>query len=248
MTAHSFKQTFLYGVIAVLAACAGVHAQDAPSPAKSAAREAAEESRRAQETARDVATEARTTARAGQEEERREMDQLRTQMRELSRKLADLSTKVGDVGPREYAWRYIGDPERGMVGVVLDSTDQGLRVKAVTPGGAADKAGIRNNDIIVAVNAKPVDKKDHSPRATSLGDLKIDEPITLTVQRDGKTRDYTMKAERRDPFNMAYAFSDDGNAAVFQGARCCRGISANASTNRPNARWPRRNRLTRKPA
>lgn len=196
MSANPFKQTVLYCIVAsAFAVSTGAHAQDsAPKPQANSA----------------------PHSRADLDEERREMDQLREQMRELSRKMADLSMKVGDVGPREYAWRYIGNPDSGMVGVVLDTTDQGLRVKAVTPGGAADKAGIRNNDVIVAVNGKSLaaDKRDHTPRSTSLGDLKVDQSVTLSVSRDGKTHDYTLKAERRDPYNFAYAFSDNGAASL----------------------------------
>jgi C-terminal processing protease CtpA/Prc len=204
MTTHLLKHILLSA--AMLTASASVSAQDASAQAKSAA----DKARVAEETARQAAETARSTARASVDEERREMDQLREQMRELSRKMADLSTKVGDVGPREYAWRYLGNPDNGMIGVVLESADKGLRVTAVTPGSAADKAGVRNNDVIVAVDGKSVagEKRDRSLHGISLGDLKVDQSITLSVLRDGKTRDYSMKAERRDPYNFAYAFGE----------------------------------------
>ena len=145
-------------------------------------------------------------------DERREMDQLRDQMRELSRKMADLSQKVGDVGPRAYAYRYLGNPGRGMVGLVLEPDEHGLRVKAVTPGSPSDKAGIRNNDIIVAIDGKPAsgEKGDSAIHGVSLGDVKVDQTVKLRILRDGKTNEYSVKAERRDPYNFAYAFSDNG--------------------------------------
>ena len=53
------------------------------------------------------------------EEARKELAELRTQMQELSRKMAALSSELGEGGPRSYAYRYIGDPDRAMIGVVL---------------------------------------------------------------------------------------------------------------------------------
>lgn len=152
--------------------------------------------------------------------ERHELDQMRDQMRELSRKMADLSAKLGDVGPRAYAYRYLGDPERGMVGVVFDGDDQGrgLRVKAVTPGGPADKAGIHNNDILVSVDGKSLanEKHDRALHGISLGEIKVDQTLKLGVLRDGKTSDISVKAERREPYNFAWAFGDnDGDNPVI---------------------------------
>jgi S1-C subfamily serine protease len=184
------KNTLLYSLIASALLTTGVaHAQTSASASKE------------------------NSAPSDLSSERREMDQLRDQMRELSRKMADLSEKVGDVGPRAYAYRYLGNPGRGMVGLVLESDEHGLRVKAVTPGSASDKAGIRNNDVIVAIDGKPTvgDKNDSAIHGLSLGDVKVDQAVKLRVLRDGKTSEYTVKAERREPYGFAYAFNDDGD-------------------------------------
>src|SRR5690349_13572573 len=87
-------------------------------------------------------------------QQRHDLAQMRDQMREMSRKMAEMQMKMGDVGPRTYAWRYLGDPDRGMVGIVFDGEKQGLRVKGVTPGGPAEKAGVKNGDVITAVDGK----------------------------------------------------------------------------------------------
>src|SRR5258705_9174137 len=99
-----------------------------------------------------------------------------------------------------------------MVGVVFNDDDQagpkGLRVDAVTPGGPADKAGVRHGDVITSVDGKAISAGDADKMSRPLGELKVDQTIKLGVLRDGKTMDIAVKAERREPFNMAYAFND----------------------------------------
>jgi S1-C subfamily serine protease len=149
-------------------------------------------------------------ARKEAETARKELETMREQMRELSRKMAEVSTKLGDVGPRAYAYRYLGDPERGMIGVVLAGSKQGVRISAVTPGGPADKGGVRDGDIIIAVDGKAVasNDEDHDVALAPLHDLKLGQAVKLGVLRDGKKSEITVKAERREPYNFAYAFND----------------------------------------
>ena len=149
---------------------------------------------------------------ADTEQARRDLEQMREQMREMSKKMAELSARLGDVGPRAYAYRYFGDSDRGMIGVVFNDDEQtgakGMRIDAVTPGGPADKAGVRHGDVITSVDGKPVPVAGAGSMSLPLGELKVDQTIKLGVLRDGKTLDITVKAERREPFNMAYALGD----------------------------------------
>ncbi|MEO8802452.1 MAG: PDZ domain-containing protein, partial [Rudaea sp.] len=133
--------------------------------------------------------------------QRQELDQMRDQMRELSRKMADLSHKMGDVGPRAYAWRYLGDPDRGMLGIVMTPGKTGLHVDAVTPGGPAEKAGVRDGDLIVAVDGKRVDAKIDSDDIPDFVKLKVGDVVKLTVSRNDGTTELQIgvKAERREP-------------------------------------------------
>jgi S1-C subfamily serine protease len=147
-----------------------------------------------------------THAKIDAEAARRDLEQMREQMRELSKRMAELSLKLGDVGPRTYAYRYFGDPDRGMIGVVLGKDDHGLRINAVTPGGPADKAGVKNGDVIVTVDGVDLTKTPaNAPTPQVLHDLKVGQEVKVTVVRDGKKVDATMKAERREPFNMSLA-------------------------------------------
>ena len=152
-------------------------------------------------------------AKIDEETARRELEQMRGQMRDLSKRMAELSTKLGDVGPRTYAYRYFGDPARGLIGVVLGKNEHGLLVSAVTPGGPADKAGVKNGDVIVVANGVDVSKTGGANTPEVLRNIKVGEPVKITVLRDGKKIDATMKAERREPFNFSFAFNDQGDLA-----------------------------------
>jgi hypothetical protein len=148
---------------------------------------------------------------ADTEQARKDLEQMREQMREMSRKMADLSAKLGDVGPRAYAYRYIGDPERAMIGVVFSNSDKprGLRVDAVTPGGPAEKAGLKHGDIITSVDGKPLAQDGEGSITWPLRDLKVDQQVRIGLVRDGKSSEVAVKAERREPYNFAFAFGDN---------------------------------------
>jgi C-terminal processing protease CtpA/Prc len=145
---------------------------------------------------------------------RKDLEQMREQMREMSRKMADLSAKLGEVGPREYAYRYIGDPDRAMIGVVFSDNDKprGLRVDAVTPGGPAEKAGLKHGDIVTTIDGKPLAQGDDGAVSWPLHELKVGQELKLGVVREGKNSEIAVKAERREPYNFAFAFGDNDMA------------------------------------
>ena len=148
---------------------------------------------------------------------RAELAEMRAQMQELSRKMAALSGQLGDAGPRAYAMRYLGDPDRGMIGVVVSRSGESgkeLRISAVTPGSPAARAGVHVGDVITGLlthGAFNV-KQDAGNKADStnsiLRNLKVDQDLTVEVRRDGKTLKFPLKAERREPYVIADAIGD----------------------------------------
>jgi serine protease Do len=65
--------------------------------------------------------------------------------------------------------------------------DHGANVDEVRKGGPADKAGIKEQDIILGVNGQPVhDQQDLIGR---VADTQVGTPITLNIDRDGKRMD-----------------------------------------------------------
>jgi len=195
---RSVRRACLAGAIALVLCSAGTFG--------------AETAAKAQPAANPAAAPAAAPSAADTEQARKDLEQMRAQMREMSKKMAELSARLGDVGPRAYAYRYFADSDRGMIGVVFNDDEQaggkGMRVDAVTPGGPADKAGVRHGDVITSVDGKPVPSGDAGRMSLPLGELKVGQTIKLGVLRDGKTLDIAVKAERREPYNMAYALGD----------------------------------------
>jgi C-terminal processing protease CtpA/Prc len=177
--------------IALALAASDATAADAPSKSAPAAVDAA-------------------AVKADAEQSRRELDQMREQMRELSKKMAQMSAKLGDVGPRAYAYRYLGDPDRGLIGVVLSKDEHGTRITAVTPGGPADQAGIKNGDMLVSVRGADLQTPagDSAKNLSeALRNLKAGQEVTLSLLRDDKKIEVKVKAERREPYDANYAIN-----------------------------------------
>jgi serine protease Do len=66
--------------------------------------------------------------------------------------------------------------------------ESGVFVEQVTKGGPSEKAGLRENDIIVLLNGKPV--KDGNDLVNRVADLPVGTPANVTVDRDGKRMEF----------------------------------------------------------
>jgi serine protease Do len=103
-----------------------------------------------------------------------------------------------------------GRVTRSILGVEIDqffdATDaeawgldrpRGALVDKVTPGSPAEKAGIRNGDIILAVDGRPVD--GFSTLVGMISTMKPGTPTELEVWRDRKARNITARVVEQDP-------------------------------------------------
>ncbi|TCO36837.1 PDZ domain-containing protein [Dokdonella fugitiva] len=197
------KHTLLY--LACVLATGVAAATDAPAAAP-APRAAAKATARADADA-DAAADAKAAAA------RRELGELRAQMRDLSRRMADLSTQLGDVGPRAYAFRYIGDPDRAMVGIVLGVEDGQVVLGGLTPDGPAARAGLRSGDVITAIDGQAVAGK--TPREAVdrarglLADLKEGQAVSIEYRRGTQKGVVVVNAERREALNWPALMNED---------------------------------------
>ena len=109
----------------------------------------------AAEPAQEAAAE-QARAQAGQEREKAERDLADAQRRleEAAKQVAELSSKLGNEASRRLVYINTGGPgPRALLGVQVDSAanQSGAMVTAVSPGGAAETAGIKVGDVITAI-------------------------------------------------------------------------------------------------
>ncbi|BCT91197.1 peptidase S1 [Lysobacter helvus] len=95
-----------------------------------------------------------------------------------------------------------GRVSRGLLGIGLEGIDndqaralglpdtRGALVREVQPGGGAAKAGVQRLDVIRAFNGTPIE--DASSLPPLVGALPPGAKTTLTIMRDGKSRDVTV--------------------------------------------------------
>jgi serine protease Do len=82
----------------------------------------------------------------------------------------------------------------------------GVLVETVAPGGPAEKAGIKPEDVIVALSGKPI--KDGEDLVARVAELPVGTEVTLTVDRAGKKTDFKLTiADREEVFANDPRFS-----------------------------------------
>lgn len=126
-----------------------------------------------------------------------QMAALQARMNALAGRMAALSAKLGDEANAS-TLHYFADRKRGMLGIAASAEDHGLHVNAVTPGGPAERAGLKAGDTITTVDGKPVGSFDAASE-TALRTVEAGKPVKLGITRDGKTLHVDVTPERMQP-------------------------------------------------
>ena len=104
---------------------------------------------------------------------------------------------AADPNIADYVWIVGKSPSmpRGRLGIVIGhaTSGEGIRIMAVVPDGPAEKAGLKKEDIIVAVDGSPV--KDLKDLHTSIAPDK--ESHTFTVKRGSETLTFPVVFSRQ---------------------------------------------------
>lgn len=113
---------------------------------------------------------------------RREVEALRAQVEVLQK------------APRAPRFHFIHgtNPDRAMLGIVPGvATGKGVLVDAITPGGPAEKSGLRAGDVLLAIDGDSLDRgRDIS---ALMADKKPGQTLRLRVDRDGRKLDLNLR-------------------------------------------------------
>ncbi|WP_346237540.1 PDZ domain-containing protein [Niabella insulamsoli] len=108
-------------------------------------------------------------------------------------KIKDLNTfnwspEVGNAG-QNFNMMFDRSPNKAMLGVTTDKSDEGAKVMNVAKETAAEKAGLKEGDIITAVDGNAISTP--SELSDALKDKKPGDKASITFLRDGKSHTVT---------------------------------------------------------
>ena len=119
----------------------------------------------------------------------------RRRLEVAAQQMAALSAQMSR--PMMQRFGVFAGPPHGLIGVQLGRSmgEAGASVREVSPGGPAQRAGVRAGDLIVAVNGKDVRGERPARRVVELlHGVRPGDKVDLRVLRGARTREFTVTA------------------------------------------------------
>lgn len=146
---------------------------------------------------RAQAADSRAQAEDGksQAERERKLVEARRRLDEAVREVASLSMSLSDdVMPRMGAFGTTMGSPRAVLGINLGARDDmpggGVEVVSVSPGGAAERAGLKAGDVLTEINGKALkggdDASAREQLLSAMRNVKPGESVALSYRRDSK--------------------------------------------------------------
>ncbi len=154
---------------------------------------------------------------------RNENIEVEIRMREAEAAMAEAARHVAELSSRQLPrvasiQRIVGGGQRAVLGITIGSNDkdrpaEGVTVVGISPGGAAEEAGLRAGDVITAVNDESLTADTGRESIEILLDFMqgVEEGDELTVEylRNGKAQ--TVEVAPRPMQGGVFAFDFDGS-------------------------------------
>jgi len=126
---------------------------------------------------------------------------------------------------------------KAMLGVTSEKDVKGAKVTDVTKGSAADKAGLKEGDIIVGINADEINEE--TDLVELIAKYKPDESVDVLVLRDGKEQKLNAKLGKNDtPMAMAWNGNDNFNFRIPAMPRIAQTPGTPRAFNFDQNNWP----------
>lgn len=187
-----------------------------PEPSSPSARAQVERDRAQAERDRKQAERDRAQAERDRQQAERDRDarlaDAKRRLEQAAAEVAALSSEIAAHAMENIGSAFVAGPRRSIIGVQLEAAEggTGAKVRDVSPGGAAEAAGIRVGDVIVAVNGKDV-KGGSSEVARLLRAVEPDSSVQLRIMRNGKPQEIKVTARRFDARTFAYRTAPDAD-------------------------------------
>jgi C-terminal processing protease CtpA/Prc len=149
----------------------------------------------AEAQARAQADQARAQAEQARAQTERALAEAQQRLDQAAREVAELSTQLGNEASRNVLVLRSGGPRpRALLGVQVTNTPdgKGASVSAVSPGGAAEAAGIKVGDVVTAIGGAELPQGSDASRAVvdRMRELEPGLKVKVTVLRDGRKMDF----------------------------------------------------------
>jgi S1-C subfamily serine protease len=133
----------------------------------------------------------------------RKLEDARRRLDAAAREVAALSMSMSDTMPQMRQFTRTGAP-RAMLGINLgprgvEESSEGVKIASVSPGGAAERAGLKAGDVLLAIGDKRLKaESDSSAREVliqAMGDVNPGDKVKVRYRRDNKEATATVTAE-----------------------------------------------------
>ena len=151
-----------------------------------------------------IAAEAEKKDAQSQAQAEKKLEDARRRLDAAAREVAELSMSMSETAVPWTRTFARGGPPRAMLGINLgprggEELNEGVKIASVSPGGAAESAGLKAGDVLLAIGDKQLKaESDLSAREVllqAMGEVKPGDKVKLRYRRDKKVDTATVTAE-----------------------------------------------------
>lgn len=157
-----------------------------------------ERARQREEQARERALQQEELAMA-----REELGRAHRELSEATREVARAHRDLSRSNQRHRAVRHVNLGDRAVIGVVLGKeSEKGIELIGVSPDGPAERAGLKQGDVLISIQGVDLAGADASARKSIyevMSETADGEELAVIVERNGEPLDFTVTAEHREP-------------------------------------------------